>query len=103
MSGGKDRLKSAYERALERLEEQGIEPPRSEAVAEEITAEMAEARRRAEASLAELEILHRDKLRGLRDPAAREKAEEEYRSERRRIEEERDRTVERLREGRSRG
>lgn len=90
-------MKSAYELALERLEREGIERPRQEALSAETRERIAEARRRAEARLAELEILHRDKLRGRADPAEREEEEERYQGERRRIEGERDREVERLR------
>ena len=41
----------------------------------------------------------RDALRKTQDPVAREKSEEEYARERRRLEDERDRQVERLRRG----
>jgi hypothetical protein len=90
-------IKSAYELALERLERQGIERPREAAVSEETRAQMADIRRQAEAKLAELEILHRDGLRKLADPAKAEEAEDNYRRERRRIEDERDRKLEKLR------
>ena len=100
-SGGRKggRMKSAYELALERLASQGIEPPREEALAPEVREKVAEARRRTEAKVAELEILHRDALRKNPDPVAREKAEEEYRRERRRLEEEGERQVDKLRRG----
>lgn len=90
-------MKSAYELALERLERQGIERPREEALSEEVRQQVAEARRQAEAKLAELEILHRDRLKGVYDPAKREEEEENYRTDRRRIEADRDRKIERLR------
>lgn len=90
--GGKG-LKSAYERALERLESQGIEPPREERLDEATRRAIGEARTRAEAALAEAEILYRDRLRTTRDPEGRRKAEEEYRIDRRRIEERREREV----------
>ena len=94
-----DRIKSAYELALERLASQGIEPPREEAFSAESRARIAETRQKTSAKLAELEILHRDALRKTQDPVAREKSEEEYARERRRLEDERDRQVERLRRG----
>jgi hypothetical protein len=90
-------MKSAYERALERLERQGIERPREEALAPEVREQVGEARRQAEAKLAEIEILHRDRLKGLYDPAKRQEEEETYLLERRRIEAERDRKIEKLR------
>jgi hypothetical protein len=93
------KLKSAYERALERMAGQGIEPPREDAVSPEARQRMAEVRQKTEAKLAELEILHRDSLRKSHDFAAREQAEEDYRRERRRLEDERDRQLEKLRGG----
>lgn len=90
------RVKSAYELALERLEGQGIERP-SEALSDEHREQVAALRRQAEAKLAELEILHRDRLRKLGDPEARDKEEDEYVRERRRIEEQRDSKIERAR------
>lgn len=90
-------MKSAYELALERLEKQGIERPREEGLAAEVKEKVAELRRQAEAKLAELEILHKDRLRKGVDPVKRQEEEEEYVRERRRIEEDRDRKIERLR------
>jgi hypothetical protein len=90
-------MKSAYELALERLEKQGIERPREEAHSAETLEKIAEVRRQAEAKLAELEILHGDRLR--KDPAKRHEEDEDYVRERRRIEEDRDRKVEKLRAG----
>lgn len=92
-------MKSAYELALERMERQGIERPREDAVSDEVRARIDEERRRAEAKIAELEILHRDRLRKLHDYAARDAEQEEYRAERRRIEGDRDRRIEKLRAG----
>jgi hypothetical protein len=91
-------MKSAYELALERIEKQGIERPR-EGFSEEAREKIAEARRQAEAKLAELEILHKDRLRLERDPGKRMESEEEYRRERRRIEENVESKVEKLRAG----
>ena len=91
-------MKSAYELALERLESQGIERPREESLTDEVRAAVADARRQAEAKLAEIEILHRDRLQGIHDPAQRAEEEETYLLERRRIETGRDRKVAKLRE-----
>jgi hypothetical protein len=93
------KMKSAYELALERMAGQGIEPPREEAFTPELRQRVAELRQKTEAKVAELEILHKDALRKSQDFAAREKAEEEYRLERRRLEEDRDRQIEKLRRG----
>jgi len=92
-------MKSAYELALERLEKQGIERPREEGLTEEKREQIAEIRRQAEAKLAELEILHRNRLKTVHDPVKRQEDEEEYVRERRRIEDDRERKVARLREG----
>jgi len=92
-------MKSAYELALERMEKQGIERPREgdEGLSGETKEKVAELRRQAEAKLAELEILHRDSLNKGLDPVKRKEAEEEYVRERRRIEDDRDRKIEKLR------
>ena len=75
-------MKSAYELALERLESQGIERPREEALSAAQREQVAEARRKAEAKIAELEILHKDRLTGMGDPAKREEEERDFRRER---------------------
>ncbi len=87
-------MKSAYELALERLDSQGIERPRQDSMTDATREAIAEARRKAEAKLAELEILYQDK-RHTENP----QAEEEYQIDRRRIEDERDRKIEQLRKG----
>ena len=88
-------MKSAYEAALEKLEKQGIERPREDSVSDATREQMAEVRRRAEAKLAELEILYRDKKKRGQDPEADQK----YQIDRRRIEDDRDRKIEKLRRG----
>jgi hypothetical protein len=90
-------MKSAYELALERLESLGVERPREESLSGETRLRMSEVRQQVEAKLAELEILHRDRLKNLRDPAGRQQEEDDYVRERRRIEAERDRKLEKLR------
>jgi hypothetical protein len=92
-------MKSAYELALERLEAQGIERPSDTTLTGEQKAAIAEARNLTESKLAELEILHRDASSKTADPVAREKAEEDYRRERRRLEEDCERQVGKLRRG----
>jgi hypothetical protein len=90
-------IKSAYERALERMESEGIERPREEAFSAEVLAGMEEARKRAEAKLAELEILHQGRLRKIADPTAFVTEEKDYQAERKRIEERREREIAALR------
>lgn len=92
-----DGIKSAYERALERLEDQGIERPRDEAFSKDQMAEMDQIRARATARIAELEILLKQGLASASDPTEREKREQEFRRERERIESKRDRELEKLR------
>jgi hypothetical protein len=92
--------KSAYELAMERLrkkdKDEGVDdrpptPEQREAIAE--------ARRVAEAKLAEREILHQSAVRGVMDPESREKLDEEYRRDRDRIVSDRDRKIARIRAG----
>jgi hypothetical protein len=92
-------MKSAYELALERLEKQGIERPREETFGDELREQIAEARRKAEAKLAELEILHQNRLKTIQDFDKREEEEKDYVRERRRIEDDRERKIEKLRKG----
>ena len=60
-------MKSAYELALERLESQGIERPRQESLSEETRQRLNDVRQQAAAKLAELEILHLDRLKTVHD------------------------------------
>lgn len=90
-------MKSAYELALERLDREGIERPGD--LDEETRRGIEEVRGKAEADLAKLEILHRERLRGQADPREARKAEEEYAIDRGRIEARRDDAIARLRGG----
>lgn len=90
-------MKSAYELALERMENQGIERPREEALSTTEREQVAEARRKAEAKIAEMEILHQGTLSKQVDPSERELAEKDLRHERQRVEERRDREIEKIR------
>jgi hypothetical protein len=92
-------MKSAYELALERLESQGIERPSETALTDEQKRAIAEARSLTESKLAELEILHRDKMRKLEDLVKRDEQEEFYRLEKERLGAEGERRVERIRSG----
>ena len=93
-----DAPKSAYELAMERLRkkdrEEGVEERALTAAQREA---IAEARRVAEARLAEREILHASKMRAVPDPEAREALEQEYRRDRDRIVSDRDRKIEDVR------
>ena len=92
-------MKSAYELALERMEKQGIERPRTEGLGEEVQKKIAELRKQAEAKVAELEILHRDRLQKIADPVKRQEEQDEYVRERRRIEDDCERKIAKLRAG----
>ena len=93
-------MKSAYERALEKLESRGISAPRQDALDEGQRRRIEDARSRHQAKLAELEILHRKNLSA--DPAKRRQEEEKYRAEKRRLSERLEREVERIRRARRR-
>ena len=90
--------KSAYELAMERLrkkdKEEGVDDRPLDAAQREA---IAEARRVAEAKLAEREILHQSALKGVMDPESREKLDEEYRRDRDRIASDRDRKIAKIR------
>jgi hypothetical protein len=90
--------KSAYELAMERLkkkdEEEGVsETPLTEAQ----RAAIAEARSVCQARLAEREILFKSKAATVADPEALENLEQEYRRDRDRITNDRDRKIEEIR------
>jgi hypothetical protein len=89
--------KSSFELAMERLRASDPagagEKPLSAAQKEEI----AEARRTAVARLAEREILFKDALKRILEPAEREKAVGEYQIDRQRINDDCDRALEAIR------
>ena len=92
--------KSAYEIAMARLkkkdqEEGVVDRPVTDAQ----RAAIAEARKVAEARLAEREIMHRSQLAKAADPEGFAKLEAEYRRDRERIASERDHKIEEIRAG----
>jgi hypothetical protein len=90
--------KTAYELILERLKQQdraqGVE---ERALTPEQKAKIGELRKVYEAKLAEREILHQAERRKAVDPEALEHMEEDYRRDRERIANERDRKIDELR------
>ena len=91
-------MKSAYELAMERLRQKDAEAGvESRPLSDRQKAAIAEVRNVYEAKIAELEVMHRSKLRGVADLAARETLEQEYRRERERLNGERDSKIEKLR------
>jgi hypothetical protein len=90
--------KSAFELAMERLQaadaaagdlQKPLDASQKKAIAQ--------ARQRATARLAEREILFRDTMRKTEDPEAREKAEQEYQIDRKRINEDCEREIQTIR------
>ena len=95
-----DRLKSAYELAMERFQKKDAEAGIAQTpMTDEQKAAIAEIRSRYQAKIAELEILHRGNTIGMVDPMAREQAEDEYRRERERLNAERESKIEAVRKG----
>jgi len=95
-----DRLKSAYELAMERFQKKDAEAGVvQKPVTDAQKAAIADLRSRYQAKLAELEILHRGATNAMVDPAAREAAKDEYRRERERLSAERERKIEAARRG----
>jgi hypothetical protein len=96
-----EKPKTAYDLAMERLEaadrESGVKKETSLSGVQKEA--IAEARRVAASRLAEQEILFRDAIRKTASRAERDKAEEEYRIDRKRIEDDRDRAIESIRGG----
>ena len=90
-------MKSAYELALERLDEQGIERPKEGGLAPELQRQITEIRQRSEAEIAKLEILLQDQLKASHDPSEHAVAREQYATDRQRLEDRRDREIEKLR------
>jgi hypothetical protein len=97
-----DKLKTSYELAMERLKEADPPAGKEKSLTSAQKEKVAEARRVAAARLAELEILFKDPLKRLRDPAEQEKAEAEYQIDRQRINTDLDRAIEAIRRGRDR-
>jgi hypothetical protein len=91
-----DAPKSAYELAMQRLRkkdrDEGVKEDSAPTPAQRKA--IAEARQMADARLAEREILHAAKMRGVLEPDAREALEQEYRRDRERIISDRDRKIE---------
>jgi len=91
--------KSAFELAMERLRAADEAAGESQAPLDAAQKKaIAEARQKATARLAEREILFKDTLRKTEDPEGREKVEREYQVDRKRINEDCEREIEKVRE-----
>ncbi len=92
--------KSAYELAMEKLKAQDEE---SGATSAELSPEQIEgisaARQDYEAKLAECKILHRSQMASTFDPAAREELEARYRRDLSHFEADRDKKIDKIRQG----
>ena len=93
--------KSSYELVMERLRAADTEDAKKSPLSAKQKEQIAEARRVATAQLAEREILFKDALKQIADPAEREKAESGYLIDRRRIDEDCERKIEAIRGGKS--
>jgi hypothetical protein len=91
--------KSAVELALERLRRQDAEQGVSErSLTDDQKAEIADIRRTYAARLAQEEILFTSKMRATFDPVERQTLDEHYRRDVRRLNDERDRKIEKVRQ-----
>jgi len=91
--------KTAYELAMERLQAADPKAAKQSPLTATQKEEIAEVRRVAAARLAEREILFKDALKKMVDPAEREQAESNYLTDRRRIDEDSERQVDAIRRG----
>ncbi|HKD18790.1 MAG TPA: hypothetical protein VKG23_13140 [Thermoanaerobaculia bacterium] len=91
--------KTAYELAMERLQASDPKGAKQRPLTAKQKEEIAEVKRAATARLAEREILFKDALKKMADPAERETAESNYLTDRRRIDEDCERQVEAIRRG----
>jgi hypothetical protein len=90
--------KSSYELAMERLRKKDADAGIThQALTEAQKATIAEIRSLYESKLAELEVLFQGQMRGMFDPAERQRREEEYRRDYERISSERDARIEKAR------
>ncbi len=95
-----DEPKSAYELAMERLRKQDTEQGITEqALTGEQKQVIAEAQRACQAKLAELEIMQKSKLAGIRDAEALEALQRNYRRDVERATADRDRVIAKIRRG----
>ncbi len=96
------RLKSSFELAMERLRQKDAEAGVTQrTLSDAEKAQIAEIRSLYEARIAEQQVMLQSRLTKTLDPAGREALEAEFRTEKERLSSERDRRIERIREGQS--
>jgi hypothetical protein len=94
-----DAPKSALELAMERLKKKDVEQGVSErSLTDDQKNEIADIRKTYSARLAQEEILFKSKLQGYLEPEARRALEDNYRRDVERLNHERDRKIEKIRE-----
>jgi hypothetical protein len=92
--------KSAYELAMERLRKKDEESGETRReLTDQDKAAIAEIRSLYQAKLAEIELRYHDRLPMILDPAERDTLSAEYRRDRERLTDERERKIERVRRG----
>lgn len=91
--------KTSYELAMERLRAAEPAGTKEKPLSAQQKKEIAEARQVAASRMAECEILFRDAMKQTHEPAEREKAEGEYQTDRRRIQEDCDLAIDLIRRG----
>ena len=98
MTSNQDTPKSAVELAMERLRRKDAESGVVDRpMSDEQKASIADARSLHASKVAELEILHRSRISTVFDPAERARADDEYRRELQRINDDLDRKVRKIR------
>ena len=94
------RLKSSFELAMERLRQKDADAGVTiRTLTDAEKAQIAEIRNVYEAKIAEEQVMHLSRLQKMPDPTGRDALETEFRVERERLTRERDRKVEKIREG----
>jgi hypothetical protein len=94
------RLKSSFELAMERLRQKDAEAGvTTRTLTDADKAAIAEIRNFYDAKLAEQQVLHEARVRHLADMSARDALDAEWRAERERLTAERDRKIEKIRNG----
>jgi hypothetical protein len=92
------RLKSSFELAMERLRQKDAEAGvTARVLTDQEKAAIAEIRNFYEAKLAEQDVLHQSRTRGIADPGARDTLDAEWRAERERLIADRDRKIDTIR------
>ena len=95
-----NRLKSAVELAMERLRQKDAESGETQrTLTDAEKSQIAEIRNFYDAKLAEQHVLHQSRVRSMPDPGAREALEAEWRQDKERLTAERDRKIQRVRDG----